>query len=153
MHEGYLAELWLLGRIVIAALAGGVLGFDRERANQSAGLRTHMLVAASAAMFVGLAQLLIMRFGAEAGEGLRTDPIRVIEAVVAGVSVLGAGTIFFSGTQQRVRGLTTAASMLLAAAIGVAAATEAWILVAGGALLGLAVLRLIKPLGGRIGMD
>ena len=145
MSEALIAEAWLLGRVVIAAVAGGVLGFERERENRSAGLRTHMLVAASSALFVGLAQLLILGFGDEAGSALRTDPIRVIEAVVAGVSFLGAGTIFVSGKEQRVRGLTTAASRLMAAGIGAAAALQAWILVVGTAALGWIILRTLQP--------
>lgn len=150
MSEQLIAEAWLFGRVVIAALAGGVLGLERERENRSAGLRTHMLVAAASALFVGLAQLLILGFDDEAGSALRTDPIRVIEAVVAGVSFLGAGTIFVSGKEHRVRGLTTAASLLMAAGIGTAAAVEAWVLVAGCAALGWVVLRTLQPVSKKL---
>lgn len=150
MSEQMIAEVWLLGRVLIAAMAGGVLGLERESENRSAGLRTHMLVAASSALFVGLAQLLILGFGDEAGQALRTDPIRVIEAVVAGVAFLGAGTIFVSGNEHRVRGLTTAASLLLAAGIGTAAALEAWVLVAGSAAMGWVILRTLQPVSNKI---
>jgi putative Mg2+ transporter-C (MgtC) family protein len=137
-------DLQILFRLLVALLLGGVLGWEREAARKAAGLRTHILVAMGAALFVGLGELLIARFG-HAGDALRFDPLRIVEAVVTGVSFLGAGTIFVArGTQ--VHGLTTAASIWLTAAIGLAAGLERYVLAAGSTLLAWFVLRIIGRL-------
>ena len=107
-----------------------------------------MLVGGAAALLVGSADLLIDRFGADAGNAMRTDPIRVVEAIVAGVSFLGAGTIFVSG-QDRVRGLTTAASLLMVAGVGVIVAVEAWIVALSVTLLTLFTLHVLGGVGPR----
>jgi putative Mg2+ transporter-C (MgtC) family protein len=99
-------------RLLLAALLGGLLGYDRERAGKSAGLRTHMLVSLGAALFVLIPQL--------AGS-TDTDVSRVIQGIVAGVGFLGAGAIVKRTDEGEVEGLTTAAGIWLTAAIGVAA--------------------------------
>ncbi len=99
-------------RLLIAAILGGLLGFEREQKGKSAGLRTHMLVALGAALFVLIPQ--------QAGVS-DADLTRVIQGLVAGVGFLGAGTIVRGNGQEEVKGLTTAASIWLTAAIGVAA--------------------------------
>jgi putative Mg2+ transporter-C (MgtC) family protein len=99
-------------RLLIAALLGGLLGYEREQQGKSAGVRTHMLVATGAALFVLIPQ--------QAGVS-EADLSRVIQGVVAGVGFLGAGTIIKGGDEEHVRGLTTAAGIWLTAAIGVAA--------------------------------
>ena len=100
-------------RLLLAALLGGLLGWERESQGKSAGLRTHMLVAMGAAMFVVIPQLL----GAVAG-----DLSRVIQGVIAGVGFLGAGAILKNSQhgEENVKGLTTAAGIWFTAAIGVA---------------------------------
>jgi putative Mg2+ transporter-C (MgtC) family protein len=98
-------------RLGVAALLGGVLGFERERVGKAAGLRTHMLVALGSALFT-VAPL-------EAGmdlEGLS----RVIQGVAAGIGFIGAGTILKRTEEDEIKGLTTAASVWLTAAVGVA---------------------------------
>lgn len=130
-------ELQLLGKIVIAALLGAIVGLEREFAERPAGLRTHMLVGATAAFFVMLADLLLASF--EQSDVLRADPVRVLEAIVVGVSFLGAGTILkYSQQGERVvEGLTTSASILSVAAIGTAVALNAYVLAVGAAFLNL----------------
>ncbi len=110
-------DLAFLPRLVVALLLTGLLGWDRERKDRPAGLRTHMLVGISACCFVLLGELFVQSFHHEDPGSLRFDPLRVIEATVAGVSFLGAGTIFVL-KKRRVYGLTTAASLLAAAAVG-----------------------------------
>ncbi|MDQ3806247.1 MAG: MgtC/SapB family protein, partial [Acidobacteriota bacterium] len=100
----------VLIKLAAATLLGAVVGFQRERAGKPAGLRTHMLVAMGAALFVVLADLMIARF-LHYGDVIRFDPIRSIEAIVAAIGFLGAGTIFVSRAESRVKGLTTAASI------------------------------------------
>lgn len=102
----------ILLRLTLAALLGGLLGIEREKKGKAAGVRTHMLVAMGAALFVLVSQQ----------EGMDSaDLSRVVQGVIAGVGFLGAGTILKSDHEDRVKGLTTAAGIWLTAAIGVAA--------------------------------
>ena len=99
-------------RLLIAAMMGGLLGFEREQKGKAAGLRTHMLVALGAALFVLVPQQ----------SGVSDDNLtRVLQGVVAGIGFLGAGTIIKGTNEDQVKGLTTAAGIWLTAAIGVAA--------------------------------
>ena len=99
-------------RLGVAGLLGGLLGWEREHAGKAAGVRTHMLVAMGAALFVLVAQ--------QAGIA-PADNSRVLQGIIAGVGFLGAGTILKGDAENQVRGLTTAAGIWLTAAIGVAA--------------------------------
>ena len=113
------------------------MGIEREFAERPAGLRTHMLVGGTAAFFVMLADLLLNSF--EPREILTADPVRVVEAIVVGISFLGAGTIlkYRENGERVVEGLTTSASILSVAAIGIAVALDAYILAVGVAILNL----------------
>jgi len=99
-------------RLLIAALLGGILGYERERSGKSAGIRTHMLVSMGSALFVLIPQ--------QSGVA-PTDISRVVQGIVAGVGFLGAGTIMKATDSHQVKGLTTAAGIWLTAAIGMAA--------------------------------
>lgn len=99
-------------RLVIALLLGAAIGYDRERNASAAGLRTHMLVALGAAMFVVVPQ--------QAGFD-SADVSRVVQGLIAGIGFLGAGTIIKLNEKEQVKGLTTAASVWATASIGVAA--------------------------------
>lgn len=133
-------ELALLVRLVLAAALAAVLGWERESARKSAGLRTHMLVGIASALFTVLAELAVQNYPGEQG-GIRADPIRVIQAVAIGVGFLGSGVIFVSKSGESVLGLTTAGSIWATAAIGIAAGLGYYILAVGATLLLLAVLR------------
>lgn len=118
-------QIQILIRIGIAVVLGASLGLERELADKPAGLRTHMLVSGAAASLVSLSEILVRNFGQQFNiEGLNSDPIRIIDAVITGVSLLGAGTIIRSRSDGQVEGLTTAASILFAATIGVAVAVN-----------------------------
>jgi putative Mg2+ transporter-C (MgtC) family protein len=109
----------VLARVVVAALLGGLLGAERERAGKAAGLRTHMLVALGAALFV--------LFPAEAGMST-SDLSRVVQGVATGIGFIGAGTILKRAESDEIQGLTTAASIWLTAAIGMAVgAGQLWL--------------------------
>lgn len=99
-------------RLLVAAILGGILGFEREQKGKAAGLRTHMLVALGAALFVLIPQ--------QAGVS-DADLTRVLQGLVAGIGFLGAGTIIKGRGEEEIQGLTTAAGIWLTAAIGVAA--------------------------------
>ncbi|HKL56106.1 MAG: MgtC/SapB family protein [Roseovarius sp.] len=104
-------------RLMAALVLGGLIGFEREWVRKPAGLRTHMLVSIAACLFIIVSQQLAqVPFGDK--DALRVDPLRLIEAVTAGVAFLAAGTIFTS--RGEVHNITTGASMWLAGAIGLA---------------------------------
>ena len=98
-------------RLLLAALLGGLLGFNREQHGKAAGLRTHMLVAMGCASFVMVPQLSGMEIA---------DMSRVIQGVIAGIGFLGAGTIIKHQADKQIFGLTTAAGIWMTAAIGIA---------------------------------
>lgn len=106
----------------IAAALGGLIGLERELAGKPAGIRTHIFVCAGAALMMILGQEIIDQFQkSETNDSLKSDPIRVLQAIVVGISFLGAGTIIHD-RQEGVEGLTTAATIYLTAGIGVAVA-------------------------------
>ena len=136
-----------LASVVIAAVLGGIVGMEREMANRPAGLRTHAILAAAACLLVRLGDTLVDSFAAESiPEVLRADPIRIVEAIVTGVAFLGAGTIFRDRERAAVEGLTTAASLLLVSAIGIAVALQQLILAAAVTALTLILLRTVRRL-------
>ena len=145
-------EAATLGRIAAAMLLGALIGAERELASRPAGVRTHMLVSGAAALFTLLGQGLVEAYQAEVGTTVvRSDPVRLIEPVVTGISFLGAGTIIRSGPRD-VRGLTTAASLLLSAGVGIATGVSRWVLAVGVVLLALTTLHVVRRLEGRVGM-
>src|SRR3712207_4648077 len=91
--DGRLPELELISRLLVALIAGGLIGYDRERKARPAGLRTHMLVALAAAVFTIIMFELSAILESRPNEMLRADPLRIIEAVTAGVAFLAAGAI------------------------------------------------------------
>ena len=130
-------------RLVLAALLGGLLGIEREQKGKAAGVRTHMLVAMGAAMFVLVS--------AQTGM-LSADLSRVIQGIVAGVGFLGAGAILKghvkgqSDDEEQVKGLTTAAGIWLTAAIGVAAGMGREATAVLSTLLALGILAVVPRL-------
>lgn len=134
------AITWLAIRLTLAAILGGILGYERELKVGSAGVRTHMLVSVGAALFV---------IGPLQVDMPMADLSRVLQGIVQGIGFLGAGAIIFSRAQGRIQGLTTAANIWVTAGIGVlvglgqdATAVLATLIV----LIILAVLpRVLKP--------
>ena len=109
-------------RLLISAALCGVIGFERETRDQSAGFRTHILLGLGAALFTLVSAYGFTAFTEAAlesgGRGIQFDPTRITAQIVTGVGFLGAGAIIRQGTD--VRGLTTAASLWATAAIGTA---------------------------------
>ena len=101
----------ILTRLLLAAVLGGVLGYEREHQGKAAGIRTHMLVAIGAALFVLVPQQVGMEIA---------DQSRVIQGIVTGIGFLGAGAIIKHRSEEDVKGLTTAAGVWLTGAIGIA---------------------------------
>lgn len=144
--ETYTPQHIILLRLLIAAILGGMIGFEREMSHGNAGLRTHILIAVAAALFTTMA-FEIFHLAGVASEA-RADPIRAVEAVTAGIAFLGAGAIF----QQRgnVQGLTTGAGMWLAGAVGVASALGYYVIGFAVALFAVVVLGLLRAFAHRI---
>lgn len=129
-------------RLTAAALLAAVVGFERERRHKPAGLRTHILVSVAACLFVIVgAELAAADFG---GDEQRNDPIRLIEAVTAGVAFLAAGLIFTSN--GRVKNVTTGASLWLAGAIGLSCGAGHVPLAALTAIMTVVILAVIRQL-------
>ncbi|GHA71911.1 MgtC/SapB family protein [Cognatilysobacter bugurensis] len=138
-------ELWVVANTAIAMVLGGLVGVEREMANRPAGFRTHMLVAGASALLLGIGMVWLTH-SREIADGLevQSDPLRLVEAVIAGVAFIGAGTIFSRGQKQTIAGITTAASLLMVAVIGVAAGLGYYVLAVGATLLTLATLTLLR---------
>lgn len=112
----YISELHILLRLLLALLLGGLVGFEREQSNHAAGLRTNILVCLGSCLLMLLSMYGFSAFVDEAN--VRMDPARLAAAVITGIGFLGAGTILFTG--KSITGLTTAASLWVVAAIGLA---------------------------------
>lgn len=137
-------SLRLLGDVAIAIVLGGIIGFERELKNRPAGFRTHMLMGGAAALLVGIGQSMIANPQVGTGSEIGIDPLRLVEAVVAGVSFIGAGTIFASRGSASVVGITTAASLLMVSILGVAVAFGFYALALGATLLTMFVLATVN---------
>ncbi|WP_135228153.1 MgtC/SapB family protein [Deinococcus fonticola] len=137
--EGVLHELNLMKGLLAAFALSGLIGWERERHGHNAGLRTHILVGVSAALFIVLSEALVQTFAGQ-DDQVRFDVIGVLGAVVSGVSFLGAGAIFSSKRGDQMKGLTTAAGLLATAAVGVACGLHLYVLATGATLLFLFTL-------------
>lgn len=130
----------IMTRLILAGLLGGLLGYERENKGKAAGIRTHMLVAMGAALFVLVPEL----------DGMVVaDMSRVIQGIVTGIGFLGAGAIIKHRDEEDVQGLTTAAGIWMTAAIGVACGLGRETTALLSALLALAVLAVLPRLIGR----
>jgi putative Mg2+ transporter-C (MgtC) family protein len=109
----------ILVRVGLAAALGGAIGLEREIREREAGLRTHMLVSVGAALFTLVSAYAWSDFRFSTPEGIVFDPTRIAAQIVSGIGFLGAGAIIRQGLS--VRGLTTAATLWVVAAIGMAA--------------------------------
>jgi putative Mg2+ transporter-C (MgtC) family protein len=121
-------ELSLLGRLALATVLGGLIGLERELAGKPAGLRTNMLICVGAALLMD-----VSRSVAAASETGMADPARIAAQVVSGIGFIGAGTILVA--RGNVVGLTTAATLWVVAAIGLAVGSDAYVAAIGATIL------------------
>ncbi len=131
-------------RLVVAALLGGVIGLERELDEKAAGLRTHMLVSVGSALFTLVSAYGFREFLTH-GRVVSFDPSRIAAQIVTGIGFLGAGVIFRQGFT--IRGLTTAASLWLVAAVGLASGAGYWqgaVIATGVAVVSLRPLERVK---------
>lgn len=130
-------------RLTVAAILGGLLGFEREQRGKAAGIKTHMLVCMGAALFMLIPQ--------QAGIITDDELSRVMQGVVAGIGFLGAGAILKGEHEKDAKGLTTAAGIWLTAAIGVAAGLGREASAILCTFFALGVLLIIPKLAGYLG--
>lgn len=143
---GYLQEentVSLIFRIILAAVAGGIIGMERESHGRAAGLRTHMLVAVGSALTATIGVHLSLEMAAA---GINSDVQRTGAQVMSGIGFLGAGTILLKKGSSTITGLTTAAGLWTTAAIGLAVGYGFYI----GALATVAVALLAFTLMSRL---
>lgn len=126
-------QIGLVLKVGIAAVLGGIIGWERDRAGKSAGIRTHMLVAAASALAVGLGELAV-------NAAHNGDPTRMMQAVFSGIGFIGGGMIWTSKKANGPLGLTSAATILLVAGLGAAVGLGAPIVGAAVCLLALGTL-------------
>ena len=132
----------VLLRLIVAGLCGAVIGLQRQRIGKPAGLRTHMLVAMGAALFV--------MAGFESGMDL-SDLSRVIQGLATGIGFIGAGAILKLTKEHKITGLTTAAGLWMTAAVGVAAGLGRWGVAGVSAALTWIILALLIRMEARNG--
>ena len=138
-------------RLVLAAVLGAVIGFDRERHTWAAGLRTHMLVCLGAALAMIVSAF---AFADILHQWPRTvlDPSRIAAQVVSGIGFLGAGTIMFLHRENVIRGLTTAAGLWTVAAIGLAVGGGMYVAAVITTVIAWLILAALKPLERRFAL-
>jgi putative Mg2+ transporter-C (MgtC) family protein len=131
-------EIESLLRLLLAAGLAAIIGFQREKAGKPAGLRTHILIGMGSALFTVVS---IYGFGGTA------DPARIAAGVVTGIGFIGAGVIFRGMRGDKVMGITTAASIWVTSAVGIAAGCGLYIIAVSVALVTLLVLMIPRAKG------
>lgn len=137
----------LLGRLILAAILGGAIGWDREANGKPAGLRTNILICVGSALLTEIS-IAMAQFGVAAQAGIVGDPSRIAAQIVSGIGFLGAGTIIQA--RGNVTGLTTAATLWVVAAIGIAVGAQAYVEAAGATVLVLLTLAPLQWIEDRI---
>jgi putative Mg2+ transporter-C (MgtC) family protein len=125
-------QLVILLHVMLASFLAGIIGLERESYKKPAGLRTNMIVGGAVALLVSLGEIIVVHFQ-ELGLGdlIRTDPTRIIQAIVVGISFIGAGTVLQIEKEYKIKFLTTAATILFSTGIGIAVALHQYILATG----------------------
>jgi putative Mg2+ transporter-C (MgtC) family protein len=123
-------EFLMIARLLLAGALGALIGFQREKAGKTAGIRTLAIISIGSALFTGLS---IFAFDTP-------DPARLAANIVTGIGFLGAGAIILRREAGIVEGMTTAATIWVSAAIGIAAGAGLYVLAIGAAIIILVVL-------------
>jgi len=139
IHPIHLDKYDILLRLCVAALLGGLMGWERGRADKPVGIRTMLLISAGAAAFALLGEQIID--ASNRTDIIRVDPTRVLSYIISGVGFLGAGAILHS--KRTVKGITTAASIWVAAAVGAAVGVGQYMI--GFLLFAIAFITLWSP--------
>lgn len=140
LSEGVIAalHLGLLGRLLLAAILGGLIGLEREMSGKAAGLRTNLLICVGAALLMEISINLAVGANEAAGGQMRSDPARIAAQIVSGIGFIGAGSILQA--RGGITGLTTAATIWVVAAIGMAVGARFYVEAVGSTVLVAAAL-------------
>lgn len=134
MLDTALADLAILAEGLLALALGGLVGWEREKKEKGAGLRTMMLVSFASFLFIKVS-LIAGATDPTSDDAAQTDPVRAIQAIAAGLGFVGGGLVFRDRGDGRTRGVTTAAALLAMAPVGIAVALGHYVLAAGTAVL------------------
>lgn len=141
-------QLELVLRLLLATALAGAIGLERELRDQPAGFRTHMLVSLGACLFAVISAYSVEAFLETGAPGFRYDPTRIAAQIVTGIGFLGAGAIIRYG--MSVRGLTTAASLWVVAAIGTAIGLGGYLVGSVTAAISLLTLLILRPVRSKL---
>lgn len=142
----------IIFKLLLAAFCGALIGMEREKHGRPAGLRTHLIVALASCLMMIISESVYLKYGQVPGTSiLRIDPSRIAAQVVAGIGFIGAGVILKDGLT--VRGLTTAACLWLAAAIGMGFGMGIYLPTIVSTLIGISALIFLKRLEPYINKD
>lgn len=145
-----------LFHVVLAAVLGGIVGMEREWQQKPAGFRTHMVISSACCVLIILGRIVTHDYGMlhpEEGVEYSADPIRVLHAIIVGVSFIGAGTILKNTGSAQILYLTTAATILLSASIGMAVALYQYVLAVGIVVLVLIINLAIRKIDRKINKE
>ncbi len=137
----------ILLNVFIACMLTGLIGLEREKYDKPAGFRTSMLIGGGVALLTSLGKVIIIDFyNYFPADLIDADPTRIIQAIVVGISFIGAGTVLQLKTELEIKYLTTAASTIFSAGIGISIALEQYILGVGSTLLVLFIMYIVRVL-------
>ena len=140
-------QLFIFLDIIITCVLTAFIGIERESAHKPAGIRTNMIVGGASCLFVQVMPYLINFVeGANFYDQVTPDPIRVLQAIVIGIGFIGAGTIMKPDNENHVKGLTTAATLLFSAGIGITVACQLYVLAIGITILLLFINRGVEKI-------
>lgn len=149
-------QLIQLAHVALAAVLGGIVGVERESKDKPAGFRTNMIISSACALLIILGETAVINYlgnDAVANDFVETDPIRVIQAIVIGVGFIGAGSILKSPDEEKILYLTTAATILLSASVGIAIALRQYVLGIGIVLMVLIINRILNRVSRKLNDD
>ena len=139
-------QLWILLDIIIACTLTGLIGYEREAGNKPAGFRTQMIIGGASAFLVALSEVAVQYYTKSYGDVVDADPARIMQAIIIGISFVGAGTIIKAREDTTVRYLTTATTILFSAGVGIAVSLKQYILAVGVVLIVLFINRGLRSL-------
>lgn len=140
-------QLYVFLDIVITVILTALVGIEREEADKPAGVRTNMIVGGASCLLVAIMPYLIKLVEMVSYDDRVTpDPIRVLQAIVVGIGFIGAGTIMKPNGESHVKGLTTAATLLFSAGIGITVACKLYVLAVAITFLLLFINRVVDKL-------
>jgi putative Mg2+ transporter-C (MgtC) family protein len=125
-------EFTILLHVVAASALSGLIGYERGKIEKPAGVRTNMLVGGAVALLVNLGEIIVLHFSfGGLAQYISTDPTRIIQAIIMGISFIGAGMVLQIEKEKEVKYLTSAATILFSSGIGISVALKQYILAAG----------------------